>query len=90
MKSQTEGPDDSRAIRRRGEQVGRNPTPPNLSRRRLCEGGSLRRGQLYGFPKQHTLGAPNRSSGDTPSSDSEIGCVSHKVAQHLISARNEP
>jgi hypothetical protein len=26
--------------------VGRNPTPPNLSRRRLGEGGSLRRGWL--------------------------------------------
>src|SRR5260370_29510840 len=28
--------------------VGRNPTPPNLSRRRLCEGGSLRRGVRAG------------------------------------------
>jgi len=68
MKSEAEAPDDGRAIRR--EQVGRNPTPP-----------SLRRGQLYGFPKPHTLGAPKRSDGGTPSSDSEIRCVSHKVAQ---------
>jgi hypothetical protein len=29
--------------------VGRNPTPPNPSRRRLGEGGSLRRGQFYDF-----------------------------------------
>jgi hypothetical protein len=68
MKSEAEAPDDGRAIRR--EQVGRNPTPR-----------SLRRGQLYGFPKPHTLGAPKRSDGGTPSSDSEIRCVSHKVAQ---------
>jgi hypothetical protein len=66
MKSETDAPDDGRAIRR--EQVGRNPT-------------SLGRGQLYGFPKPHTLGAPKRSDGGTPSSDSEIRCVSHKVAQ---------
>jgi hypothetical protein len=32
-----------------GGLVWRNPTPQNLSRRRLGEGGSLRRGQLYGL-----------------------------------------
>ena len=59
-----------KAIRRGGERVGRNPTPP-----------SLRRGQLHGFPQPHSLGAPKRSDGGTPSSDSEIRCVSHKVTQ---------
>jgi hypothetical protein len=51
-------------------EVGRNPTPP-----------SLRRGQLYDFTEPHTLGAPKRSDGGTPSSDNEIRCVSRKVVQ---------
>jgi hypothetical protein len=41
------------------------------------DGGAIRRG-----------GEP--AGRNTPSSDSEIRCVSHKVAQHLILARHEP
>ena len=40
--------------------VVRNPTPPNLLRRRLGEGGSLRRGQVYGFPR--TLATARQSA----------------------------
>ena len=44
-------------------EVGRNPTPPQLSRRRLGEGGSLRRGRLLGYLQTHGEGAPKRGDG---------------------------
>ncbi len=53
--------------------VVRNPTPPNLSRRRLGEGGSLRRGQVYGFPR--TL-AKARQSAAAAADPAKAGSVS--------------
>ena len=44
-------------------EVRRNPSPPNLSRRTLSKGGSLRRGWLFGYLQTHGEGAPKRSDG---------------------------
>jgi len=61
--------------------VVRNPTPPNLLRRRLGEGGSLRRGQVYGFPR--TL-AKARQSAAAAADPAKAGSVSLEYCNNEV------
>ena len=70
------------------EWVGRNPTPPNPSAVGSAKAEAYVAASSMILVKDTAKGAPKRSGGGTPSSDSEKRWVSHEASEPISARRN--